>query len=116
MLKSKKVDLAQFSRSDPWWKTTLWGKEYIAYEVVILITAMTLIIGIMTGFFLSDYVHNKNVSKAAASAQVVIKSTNEMAETGELGYPIRVPQINFDYLVDEQNYLVPDITKSDAER
>jgi hypothetical protein len=112
MFKSKKVDLAKFSRNDPWWKTTIWGKEFLAYEVVFLIGVLSMLVGMAVGGFVVHHYTNRAV-KVVVSPSITApkKITKPDVEQIEAASPIAIPQIDLGNNAEQPVYLVPDIAK-----
>ncbi len=112
MFKSKKVDLAKFSRNDPWWKTSIWGKEFLAYEVVLLIAVLSLLVGMAIGGLLAHHFMTKMSKQVAAPAAAVttkiIKPTIERVESSS---PITIHPVDLGDSSENPSYLVPDIGK-----
>lgn len=112
MFKSKKVDLAKFSRNDPWWKTTIWGKEFLAYEVVFLISVLSMLVGMAVGGYLAHHFITKtSKSNVSPAAVVTTKTIKPAVEQVEASSPITIPQMDLGHSTEQPNYLVPDIAK-----
>jgi len=112
MFNSKKVDLARFSRNDPWWKTTIWGKEFLAYEVVLLISILSMLVGMAVGGYLVHHYTSKGAKVVVTPAIPVSKKISKPAvEQVEAASPISIPQIDLGNSAEQPVYLVPDIAK-----
>ena len=108
MFFDKRFDYGDLSNQKKWWKTSEWGRDYYAFEVLLIVTIIALAIGYGIGVLTSELVKQKSVKQNIQVIEKVIPvAAKKVAPVDKPTIePAAVPQ-----QADEtNNYIVPSIT------
>lgn len=108
MFFDKRFDYGDLSGNKKWWKTSEWGRDYYAFQVLFIVATLALIIGYGIGVLTAEFVNQKSLKQNNKTIEKVLPVAAKKAA------PVAVPTIEpvaLPQQADESNnYIVPSIT------